>query len=987
MKNLIVFLSCFFAVLNLNAAKINENWRIAAASDIVEQTAAQELQRGLAERFNLSLQIIQPSDKIVAKTIYIGTPASLGKLVKFLKINKFDDEESYHAVFCKDAFFIVGASPKGAMNGVFRLLEQNTLEITKLNLTESPAFHYRVGGNLINQHPYPEWTLEDQARYYSSHYINILWGEKLLPPLPLDIRQKYGLGVMIEVRFPPEGKAWLDKPEHAPAVFELKDENGKRQRRAISPFDPQGREAYLKNFKRVLSENPDTKVLYGAFADYNTIPDKNYTNESTGEPYQYSRADGMREILKLMKLAVNEFTVNSQLKIDVAVWLWHSFFGDPVGEEKFMLELAEQGIGVIYNEAGNNDCWLTNRDNFIETALRKNANGEFLWGDKYMPIVSAGGACETTGSAIALPLPAVAAYKMSRLAQAGAKHFILWWGGVEGWTYNANMEVIAQMIWTPDKFDYHKPAFPANANDLLAQIARRDFGEYAGDVLEFWRLMDKALVWNKNPQLKSGLQPFDWFQRMAIFVRPYTEFGNAYKAPLIPSELEKRNELKSGKLWLYKPEAERNYRQVTGDLQIAINHLQSTINKIKINNNSSFFIPHSSLKDMLQWSDFLRHLMISQLNFNRACNAMMKNKDNEADLRNALLPIIADEIANDRSFIALLQEMNSWTGVTLGTSAVPKQSEPRVPAEIEMLEGKMAKMQAWADFGQLSVNGSALVNERGDTIVLKGVSLSWHNWWSKYYEAETVNWLKKDWNINLIRASISVENENGFIKNPEMAMKCLANVVDAAIKNNIYVIIDWHTHRFYPGEAKAFFTQVAEKYGKYPNIIYEIFNEPLDKPSWQQVKNYAVELIETIRAIDKKNIILVGSPHWSQDVDLAADNPVTGYENIMYSFHFYAATHRDDIRKRVNYAISKGLPVFVAECGGMEAVNGGGNIDYGQWNEWVKLMNDNRLSFAAWCIANKNETCSMIKNQTEKIADWKESDLTEWGVVIRNLLK
>lgn len=287
--------------------------------------------------------------------------------------------------------------------------------------------------------------------------------------------------------------------------------------------------------------------------------------------------------------------------------------------------------------------------------------------------------------------------------------------------------------------------------------------------------------------------------------------------------------------------------------------------------------------------------------------------------------------------------------------------------------------------GKLSVQGTSLVNEAGEPVVLRGVSLGWHNWWPRFYNKSTVAWLKKDWNCNLIRAAIGVDPKKGYIDNPNFSIACLTSVVDAAIENNMYVIIDWHSHHIRLEEAKTFFTLAAEKYKDYPNIIYEIYNEPIDD-SWEEVKAYSEEIIKTIRSIDKDNVILVGTPHWDQDIHLAADNPITGYTNIMYTLHFYAGTHKQELRDRADYALAKDLPIFVSECAGMNA-DGDGAINLEEWNTWKEWMSRHRISWAAWSIADKNETCSMIKSKKTPAYGWTENDLKEWGKIVRNTLQ
>jgi len=287
--------------------------------------------------------------------------------------------------------------------------------------------------------------------------------------------------------------------------------------------------------------------------------------------------------------------------------------------------------------------------------------------------------------------------------------------------------------------------------------------------------------------------------------------------------------------------------------------------------------------------------------------------------------------------------------------------------------------------GFLSVKGTALVNQQGKEVVLHGVSFGWHNWWPRFYNENTVTWLKEDWKCAVVRAAIGVEPDGAYISNPQTALNCLYAVVDAAIKNDIYVIIDWHSHHIKLEEAKAFFLLVAGKYKNYPNIIYEIFNEP-EGIAWSAIKPYSEAVIETIRAIDKKNIILVGTPNWSQDVDVAAANPLTGYDNLMYSLHFYAATHGQYLRDKANNALKKGLPIFVSECAGMEAT-GDGPINKQEWQKWLQWMGENNISWCTWSIADKNETCSMIKNTSSPVSGWVANDLKEWGQIVREELR
>jgi endoglucanase len=293
--------------------------------------------------------------------------------------------------------------------------------------------------------------------------------------------------------------------------------------------------------------------------------------------------------------------------------------------------------------------------------------------------------------------------------------------------------------------------------------------------------------------------------------------------------------------------------------------------------------------------------------------------------------------------------------------------------------------QPVTEHGRLSVKGTRILDEHGNEVMLKGVSFGWHNWWPRFYNRDCVAWLAGDWQCSVVRAAMGVEPERGYLSQPEWSVGLIEAVVDAAIENDIYVIIDWHSHGIQTEAAKKFFSAMAEKYGKYPNIIYEIFNEPV-RDSWEDVKTYSVEVIKAIRRFDPDNIILVGNPHWDQDLDLVAEKPIRGYDNLMYTLHFYAAGHPGSLREKADRAIRQGIPVFVSESGGMSP-NGDGPLDYVKWQEWIDWMYKNKISWVTWSISDKNESCSMLRRSAGSAGNWPEADLTESGIKTRGLLR
>ena len=287
-------------------------------------------------------------------------------------------------------------------------------------------------------------------------------------------------------------------------------------------------------------------------------------------------------------------------------------------------------------------------------------------------------------------------------------------------------------------------------------------------------------------------------------------------------------------------------------------------------------------------------------------------------------------------------------------------------------------------YGQLQVRGSQLCDQNGQPVVLRGVSLGWHNLWPRFYNKGAVDELTDKWHASVIRAAMGVKIEDNYLENPSFALQCMTPVIEEAIKDGVYVIIDWHAHDMYTDKAAEFFGKMSAKYGKYPNVIYELFNEPVED-SWESLKQYATTVIKAIRANDPDNIILMGCPHWDQDIDKVAASPIEGVSNVMYTVHFYAATHKQYLRDRMQKAVEGGLPVFVSECAGMEA-SGDGPLNEEEYDKWVDLMERLKISWVNWSLSDKNETCSMLLPRAKADGNWTDDVIKPWGKLVRKTL-
>ena len=294
--------------------------------------------------------------------------------------------------------------------------------------------------------------------------------------------------------------------------------------------------------------------------------------------------------------------------------------------------------------------------------------------------------------------------------------------------------------------------------------------------------------------------------------------------------------------------------------------------------------------------------------------------------------------------------------------------------------------------GALSVKGTQLVDEKGQAVQLRGVSTHGIAWFPDFVNRDAVMQLSNDWGANLFRIAMYTDENGGYCTDgdKEKLKKLVADGVGYAKQADMYVIVDWHvlhdqnplTHK---DEAIRFFDEMSGKFKDENHVIYEICNEPNGDTTWEDVKAYAEEVIPVIRNNAKDAVILVGTPTWSQEIDKPQKDPITGYDNIMYTLHFYAATHKEDLQNKMKDAIVAGTPVFVSEYGLCDASGNGGN-DLAQAEIWVDTLDQLGVSYAVWSFCNKNETSALIASSCQKTSGFTEGDLSESGKWVYALL-
>jgi len=334
----------------------------------------------------------------------------------------------------------------------------------------------------------------------------------------------------------------------------------------------------------------------------------------------------------------------------------------------------------------------------------------------------------------------------------------------------------------------------------------------------------------------------------------------------------------------------------------------------------------------------------------------------------------------------------------------------KVTVNLNLLKMKKKEESVVARNGRLHVSGNRILNKNNEKVCLAGMSYFWswisdqhfEGWGDKFYNEGTVNELVNEWKCDILRCAVAIEGDNGYIARPDETLEIVYKVVDRAIEKGIYVIVDFHTHEAekHVGTAKEFFGIIADKYNDVDNVIYEIFNEPIDQ-SWDEIRGYAEEVIPSIRENDEENLIIVGTRNYSQEVAEAAKSPITSDDNIAYTLHFYAATHLgcEELAREVEtdggYVRSQAeealametIALFVTEWGTVES-SGEGEPNSDSTKAWMDFLAENKVSHLNWSVCDKPEGASALVLDASPVGDWNYSaDLTPSGEMVKPIIE
>lgn len=426
----------------------------------------------------------------------------------------------------------------------------------------------------------------------------------------------------------------------------------------------------------------------------------------------------------------------------------------------------------------------------------------------------------------------------------------------------------------------------------------------------------------------------------------------------------------------------RNEKDIDNILNLEENIFMKNGKKIKVIEKIKEIVTGSKLS--------LAVLVISVISFCIIFFGMFVIFDDLKEIKSSIqedigVSVNADDKATAEVGVNIENEATAEVGVNTDDKATAEATdgylEVETTAETTTVEEMTTNSNTNGTISKLHVSGTKLMNENGEIVVLNGISTHGIAWFPQYINKEAFRTIKDSFGGNVIRVAMYSDPVAGYTEGLHSKVD---EAVNYATELGMYVIIDWHilsdgNPNTYKSQAINFFSEMSAKYKDYNNVLYEICNEPNGNVSWSNdVKPYAIELIETIRSNDPDGIILVGTTTWAQDVDIAANDPITGYSNIMYTLHFYAATHNEWNQQKLIAAINKGLPVFVSEFSICDASGNGWN-DVNSGNQWIEILDRYDISFIGWNLSNKAEASAIILNSCGKTSGWTDDELSESG--------
>lgn len=336
-------------------------------------------------------------------------------------------------------------------------------------------------------------------------------------------------------------------------------------------------------------------------------------------------------------------------------------------------------------------------------------------------------------------------------------------------------------------------------------------------------------------------------------------------------------------------------------------------------------------------------------------------------------------------FVVLFKEQSRRIQALQDTEQSLQHQNEELLQEIENLTSSKNGIE---EHGMLSVEGTQLVDQQDQPVVLRGISshgLAWYPEYTNYSALKTL----KDYGANAFRIAMYVEEHDGYLEEPKLNQKLMYNAIENALAADLYTIVDWHVlkdenpnHNI--EEALEALEEIARHYGDHPGILYEICNEPNGDTTYEDIVHYADKVIPAIRKHAPHAVILVGTPKFCSQLSPVIEDPLD-YENIMYTYHYYAGLSDCQFaREEIEKGLNNGIPVFVSEWGlDSDETTQSEKEDT---SRFLEDLEKNKISWINWSLSNKDEGYSLIQPDNNNLHSWKRKDLSDSGKFVLDYL-
>lgn len=345
----------------------------------------------------------------------------------------------------------------------------------------------------------------------------------------------------------------------------------------------------------------------------------------------------------------------------------------------------------------------------------------------------------------------------------------------------------------------------------------------------------------------------------------------------------------------------------------------------------------------------------------------------------------------------MVQNPLSALALAMALAGAPAAQAGTLPA----LAGKPPAGSPVALHGALHVCHRQLCDRLNRPLQLRGMSTHGLQWYSHCLTPASLDALARDWHASVMRVSMYVQ-EDGYASDPPGFSALAERLIDALIARGLYVIVDWHL--LDPGDpmvnlarARVYFDRIARRYAGVPNLLYEIANEPngsyaegaqRHRVDWARIRAYAQRLLPVIRAQVPAAVVIVGTPDWSSLGVSGGSGPAEVWERpladpqLMYGFHFYAASHGQTYRQALEQAAAR-LPIFVTEWGSQE-YTGDGPDDFVSAGAYLELMQRLGISWASWNYSDDPRSgAAFVPGTCERGGPWNGAALKPAGAWVR----